>query len=117
MQHIKFLLPVLFTFFIISCATVEDHFDEKWKGKTAASMIKKNGEPDEIKEGDNGEKILVYYVQQTSKLGYAKATKPTSNRAQQIKNEQKLNNPKTYSYTLNYYVNSNDRIYKVTQTP
>jgi hypothetical protein len=115
MKHIKFLLPVLFILFVDSCATIEDSVDKKWKGKTEASLIKKNGEPDEVIEEENGKKILVYNVIHTSTLGRHHASKPTSNRAQQIKNRQKLNNPKKYTYQLNYFVNSKGRIYKVTQ--
>ncbi|MEN8816648.1 MAG: hypothetical protein ABF274_07255 [Nonlabens sp.] len=63
MKHIKFLLPVLFTFFIISCATVEDYATKKWKGKTKSELVKKKGEPLAIKE-ENGSEI--YYYGRTS---------------------------------------------------
>lgn len=59
MKNIKFLLPVLFAFFIFSCATVEDYATKKWNGKTKSELVKKKGEPLAIRQEEEVE-IYVY---------------------------------------------------------
>lgn len=94
MKHIKFLLPVLFTFFILSCATVQDTEVKKWVGKTKTELVNRRGEPTEIKkDGKNGE-IYYYEIEGKSYDG---------------------EDFRSVGFSFDYYINSKGRIYKVVQ--
>ncbi|WP_438968772.1 hypothetical protein [Nonlabens sp.] len=62
MKHIKFLLPILFLFFLSSCVSLkpEDFDPERFNGLTKTQLINKRNEQPSETRIINGEEVLIF---------------------------------------------------------